>query len=63
METCNQVVENLIEVLESQDPSFQLFGFQIGENGEKAITYLLSLCLSITIIFTARTEFEVALEA
>ena len=62
LESCNELLELIVEVLETQDPTFHLFGFEISESGEKTITHLLGLSLSITIIFTARKEFEIALE-
>ena len=62
LKTCFELLENLIEVIDTQDPVFSLFGFHIEESGAKALTYFLGIGLSLTVIFTARKEIDLELE-
>lgn len=62
LKTCSDLLENLIEIIDNQDPVFALFGFHIEESGAKALTYFLGIGLSLTVIFTARKEIDLELE-
>jgi uncharacterized membrane protein YqjE len=62
LKTCTELLENMIEVIDTQDPVFSLFGFHLEESGTKSLTYLLGIGLSLTVIFVVRAEVDLELE-
>ena len=63
LEACKDLVELLEEIIEEQDPAFQLLGFSITEGALQTIVYLLGIGISLTLVFMAKAEIEIALEA
>lgn len=57
-----ELMTNLIQIIESQNPVFHLLGLQVGESGSKGITIVMGAALSLTIIFVARAEVDLELE-